>query len=153
MENIAGYVRDATVEVFESMVLVGITPGVPIDDGSKKIDSIISSMIGLGGDLKGMVVVHCPEEVAKMITSAMLGTEVEFIDADVKDALGEIANMVAGGMKVFFAEHGCNVELAIPSTVIGRGVRMGSAVGSKKLLVPFFTDAGEFGVELNYVMS
>jgi len=153
MEIIAGYVKDATFEVFESMVMMEIASGEPNYNGSKKIDSIISSMIGLAGDLKGMVVIHCPEEVAKKITSGMLGMEVDEVDADVKDALGEIANMVAGGLKVSLEGEGCNVELALPSTVIGRSIRMSSGVGSKRIMVPFNIPSGEFGVEMNYVMS
>ena len=153
MEIVAGYVKSATVEVFESMVMMEIAPGEPAYAGSRKIDSSISSMIGLAGDLKGMVIVHCPDEVAKVITSEMLGMEIEQIDDDVKDALGEIANMVAGGLKVSLVEQDCNVELALPSTVIGRSVRMSSGVGTKRVMVPFEIPSGEFGVEMNYVIS
>ena len=53
-----------------------------------------------------MVAVHCPGVTARNITSSFLGVDVEELDEDVKDAIGEITNMVAGNLKVSFAEEG-----------------------------------------------
>ena len=50
----------------------------------------------------------------------MLGMEVTEIDADVHDALGEIANMIAGSFKHHFSNGGSDVKLSTPSVLNGK---------------------------------
>ena len=38
-------------------------------------------------------------------SGTFLGMEVAELDDDVKDAIGEIANMIAGNLKIFFQEQ------------------------------------------------
>jgi chemotaxis protein CheX len=51
------------------------------------------------------------------ITAQMLGMEVESVDADVTDALGEIANMVGGSFKHHFVNDGHEVRLTPPAII------------------------------------
>ena len=51
------------------------------------------------------------------ITSQMLGMEVASVDADVTDALGEIANMIGGSFKHHFVND-CHEVRLTPPTVI-----------------------------------
>jgi chemotaxis protein CheX len=147
------YITDATLEVFATMVFLDISPAKPMMGNDDGIDSSLTSMIGLAGDLKGVLAVHCPESAALAITGAMLGMECTEIDDDVKDAIGEIANMVAGGLKTALAADGVNTELAIPTTVQGKSVRTSGQSGVQRFIIPFVIPAGEFGVELKYVLG
>ncbi len=147
------FIVDATSEVFATMVFMDLTPEEVRRDGRADLDSNISSMIGLAGELKGLLAVHCPRRVALAVSGAMLGMEMEEIDDDVKDALGEIANMVAGGLKTSLLEAGRNVELAIPTTVVGNSIRTSGFSGASTLVVPFRVPDGRFAVELNYVLG
>ncbi len=147
------YIVDATSEVFASMVFMELEPGEIIRDGAMDLDTNISSMIGLAGQLKGLLSVHCPRRVALAVSGAMLGMDLEEINDDVKDALGEIANMVAGGLKASLLEAGRNVELAIPTTVVGNSIRTSGLSGASTLIVVFRVPDGGFAVELNYVLS
>ncbi len=122
-------------------------------DKDDAFDSSLTSMIGLAGALKGVLAVHCSEKAAKGITGAMLGMEVEELDGDVKDAIGEITNMVAGGLKAAWASDGIDIELAIPTTVIGKSIRTSGLAGGNRFIVPFNTPAGDFGIELKYIQS
>lgn len=135
------------------MVFMELVPGEVIRDGGMELDTNISSMIGLAGELKGLLSVHCPGQVALAVSGAMLGMDMEEIDDDVKDALGEIANMVAGGLKTSLLEAGSNVELAIPTTVVGNSIRTSGLSGANTIIVPFRVPDGRFAVELNYVLS
>ena len=147
------FIVDATTEVFASMVFMELVPGDVILDGQADLETNVSSMIGLAGDLKGLLSVQCPRQVALAVSGAMLGMELEEIDDDVKDALGEIANMVAGGLKASLLEAGSNVELAIPTTVVGNSIRTSGFSGASTLVVPFRVPEGDFAVELNYVLG
>lgn len=147
------YLIDATLEVFASMIFIDIKPEAPTDAPVSTFDPNLSSLIGLAGDLRGLLAVHCPSTVALAISSAMLGMEVNELDDDVKDAIGEIANMVAGGLKVALTADGKKIELAIPSTVIGTSIRMSGLSGATRIMIPFSSPVGRFGVELRFVMS
>lgn len=147
------YVIDATLEVFASMIFIDIVPEPPFGAPTAFIDPNLSSFIGLAGDLKGVLAVHCPSALALAITSAMLGMEVTELEEDAKDAIGEIVNMVAGGLKVALASVGRKIELALPSTVIGNSIRTSGLSGASRVMVPFVSPIGRFGVELRFILA
>lgn len=143
----------ATQDVFSTMLMLDVEGEDVSALGKSSIQSNITSMIGLGSDIRGMLAVHCPAVVAKAITGSFLGMEVEELDEDVKDAIGEIANMVAGNLKIAYGNAGVNVELAIPTTVIGDSFRISGIAGAKRHYISFQLDSGTFWVELLYVLS
>lgn len=150
MENI---LINAMLEVFSSMVFIEITAEPAEQNGTTAMEYNLVSLIGLAGDLKGILAIQCPGAVAMGITEAMLGMEVSELDGDVKDAIGEISNMVAGGLKEGLLPAGKKIELAIPTTVIGTNVRTSGLSGASRLLIPFTCPLGRFGIELRYILS
>ncbi len=134
------------------MIFIEITPEVSSEENAA-IEYNLSSLIGLAGDFKGILAIQCPAEVAMGITGAMLGMEVTELDGDVKDAIGEIANMVAGGLKEALIGAGTKTELAIPTTVIGTSIRTSGLSGASRVMIPFTSPLGRFGVELRYIQS
>ena len=143
----------ATQEVFSSMLMMEVAGEDISNLGRSEIRSNMTSMIGLGGGIRGILAVHCPGDVAKAITGGFLGMEVEELDEDVKDAIGEIANMVAGNLKIAYGGCGVNVELAIPTSVVGEGFRLSGITGARRHYVAFTLERGTFWVELMYVLS
>lgn len=140
-------------EVFSTMLMVELESEDVVYQKKVEINSNITSMIGLGGGLKGLLAVHCPSSVATKITSAFLGMDVEEIDDDVKDAIGEIANMVAGNLKVSYAAVDVNIELAIPTSIVGDSFYVSGIADATRVVVPFLMDDDTFWVELMYVMN
>lgn len=149
--NVGQAIIDGTQEVFSTMLMVELEAEDPIEGQGGEVDANVTSMLGLGKDIRGMLAVHCPEAVAKDITGTFLGIKIEALDEDVKDAIGEIANMVAGNLKVFFHEHGKDVELAIPTSVIGNSIRTSGMFGAQRVAVPFSMNGVTFLVELKYM--
>lgn len=141
-----------TRDVFSTMLMKELEEGEIVENKKVEMDSNLTSMIGLGGDLQGMLAVHCPAEVAKAITGAFLGMEVEKLDEDVKDAIGEIANMVAGNLKVSCGEKDIHVELAIPATVIGDKFSISGSSEAHRVNVPLSMDGKLFWIELMYLL-
>ncbi len=140
-------------EVFSTMLMVELESEDVVYQKKVEINSNITSMIGLGGGLKGLLAVHCPSSVATKITSAFLGMDVEEIDDDVKDAIGEIANMVAGNLKVSYAAVDVNIELAIPTSIVGDSFYVSGIADATRVVVPFSMNNETFWVELMYVMN
>jgi chemotaxis protein CheX len=84
---------------------------------------VITASISLAGTWKGAVLVECGLHEALIFTSRMIGidTPAELND-DVRDALGELANMVGGNLKSILPG---GVELSLPSVVWGSDYRVG----------------------------
>jgi chemotaxis protein CheX len=151
--NIGDEIVTGTQDVFSTMLMVDLASQGIVENSTCDIESNLTSMIGLGGGIRGLLAVHCPASVAKAITSEFLGMDVEELDDDVKDAIGEIANMVAGNLKVSYAKIDINIELAIPTSVIGESFHVAGINAARRITVPFKMADDIFWVELMYVVN
>ncbi len=140
-------------DVFSTMLMVELESEEIILNKRGKIQSNLTSMIGLGGGIRGVLAIHCPATVAKAITGGFLGMEVEELNDDVKDAIGEIANMVAGNLKVAYAAIAVNIELAIPTSVVGESFNVCGATKAQRVIVPLKMAGERFWIELMYVVN
>ena len=140
-----------TQEIFSTMILLDLEEidGGEFETNTPEIN--LSSMLGFGGDIKGALELHFPGAVAIGITSQFLGTNVIQLDEDVKDAMGELANMIAGGLKTFFSDRNIKAELAIPTTVTGKAYATRSIPGAERLQVYFVCSAGMFLADMKYI--
>jgi chemotaxis protein CheX len=141
-------IADATQEIFSSMVMLEVTPGEPFKRSNSKLENSISGIIGLAGEIKGMLAIHLPNEAALAITTAFLGMEVEEINEDVCDAVGELANMLGGSIKTIIDPGGSKVQLSMPSTVHGEEYAVDCLANAELETVPFMLDGQTFMVEL-----
>lgn len=149
MENsLQQQIIDATQSVFDTMLMLPVTSGETLADKVYLFKDSISGMLGFSGDIQGMLTIHCPQQVAFTITGQLLGIEVESMDEDVKDTIGEMANMILGGIKDTFLEQGTDISLAIPTVLAGRSYRVKTVDYASWTTVPFNLDVGEFLVEL-----
>ena len=146
-------IEETTEEIFNTMVFMDITAEAPLEQGKQVLGCHISAMIGLTGGFSAMLGIHCPEAVGLAISGAMLGMELEEIDADVKDAMGEIANMVAGGLKERFAAENIDLELAIPTAISGKSFTIASSTRSNRVIIPFSVEPGQFFIEMKYNLN
>lgn len=139
---------DATRDVFETMIMLEVNeqPSLPVLV-SNFTDSV-SGMVGLAGACRGMVAIHAPTEVAMAITERFLGLSVDSFNDDVTDAFGELANMLAGGIKMVLDESGKDITLSVPSYVYGADYHVECIAESNWVVIPFESDDGEFLVEL-----
>ncbi|MBU0665434.1 MAG: chemotaxis protein CheX [Proteobacteria bacterium] len=139
---------ETTIEIFTTMVMMDVTvDGPPLQTSGALTDSI-TGMIGLAGTHKGVLAIHIPNHVAIAITSSFLGMDVAEIDDDVRDAVGELANMLGGNVKTILSENGRDIDLSLPSTIAGHEYGFKAATDVDLVVLPFKTEAGSFLVEL-----
>lgn len=141
-------VIDATQEVFETMIMLEVSEQSPLPILVSNFTDSVSGMVGLAGTVRGMVAVHANEEVAIAITERFLGLEVDSFSEDVTDAFGELANMLAGSIKMVLDESGRDIILSVPSYVYGADYQIDCVADSNWVVIPFESDDGEFLVEL-----
>lgn len=146
--DLAPNVSDATVEIFQSMLMMEVRPELPLPERPGPYCCSVSGMVGMAGLYRGMVAIHAPDTVAKTITSNFLGMEIEEVNADVKDAFGELANMLAGSIKMMLTNGGKDIQLSIPSAICGQEYQIDWPPGSDGIIIPFVIAEGTFLVEL-----
>lgn len=139
---------DAVIEIFSSMVMMDISVGEAEVNESGKLHNTITGLIGLAGTHKGVLAIHIPHPVALAITSSFLGIEVNEINEDVEDAVGELANMLGGNVKTVLTENGRDIELSLPSTISGASYNFQPSKDVQKVVVRFSTAHGPFLAEL-----
>lgn len=79
----------------------------------------LTAMVGLAGQLCGLVTLRCTADSAASMASRMLGTEIPLGDKQMFDAIGEITNMVAGNFKNKLTGIGEECMLSVPTVIIG----------------------------------
>jgi chemotaxis protein CheX len=151
--NIGEEIIAGIQEVFSTMLMVDLQPEEVIENGECEIASNLTSMIGLGGGIRGMLAIHCPASVARGITSGLLGMEVLELDEDVKDAVGEVANMVAGNLKISFAKSGIDIELAIPTSIVGNSFVISGMADAERIVAVMKAPEGPLWIELLYIRN
>jgi chemotaxis protein CheX len=106
-----------------------------------------SGVIGLSGKAVGTVVVSLSRSVALQATSAMLLTPVDEVsEKEIVDAVGELANMVAGAAKAKLEEYELSVSL--PSVITGKAHTVRFPSNVSPICVPFQTAWGPLTLEV-----
>ncbi|MBW1778156.1 MAG: chemotaxis protein CheX [Deltaproteobacteria bacterium] len=141
---------EATQEIFETMIMVDVKTGTPLKEHVSRFQCSLSAMVGFAGFKQGNLTIHLPEKVAVGLTQDFLGVEINEVNEEVEDAMGELANMLAGSLKPFISENGEKVELSLPSVVHGDEYTLTVINKADWVIVPFTVSHGDFlvGLEL-----
>ncbi len=137
--------------VFKTMLDTDVAIGKPSLKGESLISAEVSGVIGLSGEVQGCVVLSFPGNSACAIATKFAGVELTMDAEDFPDAIGELANMVAGNAKKDF--HGYDVSISLPSVIVGSGHHVSQSKASPFLMIPCETPLGTFAVEVALVTN
>jgi len=153
-EKIIQYVEKVVNEIFSKMISIKPINGNPIIRKENNINipgkKDISGIIGLGGSLAASIIVHFEKESALKVTSNMLGVEYEEINNDVIDAVGEITNMIAGGIKTELSLLGFELDQGLPIVVNGDNFNTNCIDKDNSVLMPFKINNNNMYVEFSF---
>src|SRR5271165_6222184 len=136
----------ATLNVFDTMVGVELHRGSPsLKDGFQPSYEV-SAVIGLSGKAKGTVVLSLDRDVAIQVAAALLQEQPPELNADVADAMGEMANMIAGQAKAQL-EH-LSMSLGLPAVVTGKGHCIEFPRNAMRICIPFRCVWGPLDLEV-----
>ncbi|NOX59792.1 MAG: chemotaxis protein CheX [Planctomycetes bacterium] len=132
--------------VFETMVHVKMTVGKPYIKPENGNSADVSGIIGFSGDLAGCVVISFSHDVACKAASQFAGIEIDEKHPDFADAIGELANMVAGNAKKEFTD--VNIRISLPSVIIGNSFTVSGSKSAPRIVIPCQCELGELFVEV-----
>jgi len=113
----------------EACTMMSITPTL-----SDKIllDSVaegVNSIIMVKGDIIGKINLFVDNNSACQMVSKMLYSEIEDVNDEVIDGIGEVLNVIIGGIKTKCFADGHNFEISVPSTTIVSSAKNSSIDG------------------------
>ena len=136
---------------FETMCGLKVTVGEPQLKTSDDPKTDVSGVIGFSGDAAGSVVLNFSFETASKIATAFAGVEISPEHPDFADAIGELANMVAGGAKGQFKE--LSIGISLPNVIVGHNHNVSASRTTPRIVIPCTTDAGTVQVEVAMVLG
>lgn len=117
-DSLVSCLMSATEEVFDTMLA---TPLVrqPAVTGPLPVPANVVATVAFAGYRRGLVVVYSSLAAARVITGSMLGIPVDEVNGEVPDAMGEVANMVAGTFRNRLAAVEPSSDISVPTVTIG----------------------------------
>ena len=131
----------ATVEVIQTMAFVTARAGKPYVKKDQFATGDVTSIVGLTGEPNGTISISFDQGSILAMVSNMFGAEMEELNDEVADAVGELCNMISGKVRrpeagaagriasagcIFIVDHagsspairGTIIPIAIPEIII-----------------------------------
>ena len=147
-DELAEIIRNSTHSVFSTMLGTELSPLEALDDPNPFMPSEVIGFIGLAGDFAGYVSIHVTRQQATDFTARLIGVDIAEVTSEdeIRDAVGEITNMLAGSVKTALSTLGL-VEVALPTVVMTPKADL-RVRGARGVAVPFEDYTGVFHVEV-----
>jgi len=139
---------EATVSVLKTMASLDPVPGKPFLKNGTSATSDVSGIVGITGETEGSICITFCRQCILHVVGRMFGEEHQEIDEEVKDAVGELTNMISGDSRRRLQEIGHTFQGAIPTVISGKGHEIRHVTKGPILSIPFSTQAGNFTVEV-----
>ena len=121
------HLDEAIDEVFRLMMGVLCEPVQDRTDQMKQPDEdpeMLTAVIGLAGAISGACVLCSGGQAALRIAEFLVGVRPAELDDTVKDAVGEVCNMIAGAWKGKYAALASGCMLSTPAVVTGTNYQL-----------------------------
>ena len=111
----------------------------------------VSAVIGLSGELTGALTFSTSPASACKILHQMAGMEATEPDEFVRDAIGEISNMIAGYGKRDLEKF--QLKLGLPQVLIGEGIVLYTPRWAQHIWMQVETDIGPCTLDIGFSVS
>ena len=131
-----------TINVLKTMAFVEVNPGKPFLKKDHVACGDVTGIIGLTGAATGSLSVTFNFVMIQKIMMNMLGEEVNEVTNDVRDAVGELTNMISGDARRLLQQEGLSLTAAIPTIVAGKNHTIKHVISGPIIVMPFESDGG-----------
>ena len=109
----------------------------------------ISGVMRLSGTAAGSVVISMSSDLARLVVGKMLGEKpAEELTREVRDATGEIINMISGQAKASLVKTKYHFTISIPEVVTGPGHEIEHQPGAPNIVVVFEGEGHDFSLQV-----
>lgn len=146
-DSLVSSLVSATEEVFDTMLALPLTvqpdTASPLDAPANVV-----ATVAFAGHRRGLVVIYSSMAAARTITGAMLGIDAQDVTTEVPDAMGEIANMVAGTFRLRLTAVEPPSDISVPTVTIGSDFTTLYSSAVHRRRCPFAMHGESISVEL-----
>jgi len=148
LETFQEDVSRIAADVFRTMLSLEIWPDTAATDLPVEV---VTAAVYFAGDWKGAVLIECTTSQAYDFTAHLFSSAPpESMNDDARDALGELANMVAGNLKSVLPG---GVGISMPSVVEGKNYSLKICGGNLSTRLRFQSPLGPFSIILVEMLS
>jgi chemotaxis protein CheX len=117
--NLCEFMHRHLVDVFETML--SMKTAVARGDGVPQFEERVTGSVAFAGEqINGAVYLHLGASFAGQMAAAMLGLAPEDLgEAEVNDVVGEVTNMLTGGLKSWLCDSGADCAVSTPAIIRG----------------------------------
>ncbi|HEX4349568.1 MAG TPA: chemotaxis protein CheX [Verrucomicrobiae bacterium] len=117
--NICEFMNRHLMDVFETMLSMKAV--VVVNAGMPQLDERVTGSVAFAGEhINGAVYLHLGKGFAGQVAGTMLGLPAEELgEAEVNDVVGEVTNMLTGGLKSWLCDSGADCAVSTPAIIRG----------------------------------
>jgi chemotaxis protein CheX len=108
-------------------------------------ETVLTGCVQIVGGWRGAVILRCPTSLASTLAEQMFRSGSPPSLDDVRDAMGELTNVIAGNIKALFPG---NAQLSLPAVAVGSDYDLGVVATSAVTTVAFTCDGQPLMVTL-----
>lgn len=137
-------------EIFETMIFIDIEESTELEQKVEG-DALLGS-ITFKGDIEGCLTICCNVTCARIIAANMIGMDPseEISEEEVCDAIGEVTNMVMGSVKSRIQDNTGELQVSIPTVVLGQKLANSLGDGASRILLKVDTE-DEYVIEFLFL--
>ncbi len=134
--------------------ILGVTSGIsprinrPFNKKSRLAPGDVSGLIDVKGEIDGSISITFTEKCILAVVSAMFSEEMTEINNDVKDAAGELTNMIAGRINTKMSEMGKKCRAGMKEVRTGKNHYLEHIPDKQVFAIPFESGSGHFHLEI-----
>jgi chemotaxis protein CheX len=140
--DIAKHFMGAATAILFTMANLIITPGKFFIKHDRKVLGEITAVMHVTGQRSGTIAVSFSRGGATELAKGMLGHAVENMERDMRDAVGEVTNMISGQARAAMAEAGVVLRTPTPTVMAGEDLEIEYTAQAPIVAIPFTTRAG-----------
>lgn len=139
---------DAIVTILETYAVGDIKAYKPFIKTSVNTLGEISGVIKLSGEFDGSVAVIFSSDCILGVVSNMFGEEMTEVNDEIKDAVGEMVNMMAGQVNTKMTELEKSLKAELNTVNMGENHAIEHLPGQPVITLPYMSNAGSFLLEV-----
>ncbi|MHB8069464.1 MAG: chemotaxis protein CheX [Desulfobaccales bacterium] len=140
----------ATISVLKTMCFTDVKSGKPFLKKDQNSCGDVSGVVGITGPPNGSMSLTFSKNCILQVVSNMLGETFQEVNDDIKDAVGELSNMISGTARNELGNKGYAFKTSIPTVVSGPSHEIRHMCKAPTIAIPFTTTAGAFVVEISF---
>jgi chemotaxis protein CheX len=138
----------ATVDILEKVGGITLEVQKPFRKTNPEGRGAVSGVVAVKGKIPGTAAITFSKECILSIVSTMFGETVAEVNDEVKDAVGEITNMICGLVTQLYDKDNLGLKAGLDQVLMGDKHRIPHLPQQPVLGIPVRTNKGEITIEL-----